>query len=705
MKNFLLFHKRNKVLAGGTKQQNSAAMALSLNAELMQLGFMFAADALEGLMNSSEQHIAELYFDLIPTLKDRMGANRTFKPFWKNFPQDVMNASDCKLWMAATAHYLSLGFWDPKDVDSASRGYAFELTVFTPITLGQEEDFKQIFTNLVASNGSLTPEDKENVVFFFENYRDDLVFPEVIPFKENLCTLAALAYKAGYSEFPVKTATDVLRIATHLSGGDISLPSLPIIPTGSGRVAASYQAAAKLARESFKFRKFKRSERRYLLGLLNKCSNAVEDMVRFRGRWTRLGEILHPGEYKDQFPQAYESFKAIRNDKIVTFNGTVEAQRKAKDLSGMMKSLSKRPGEFGRRLDDLIRDNLKEAPVILSAFGTVAEKMNNNVLLQLHGHFNNRILAGTISQRTVFPKGARAKRFVIEKVLPDIPVETLEIAKATIENALVSKFQKLEPLGKVWIHPILYKSPVPFAMRSSNAALKTLVRGTRLPFGDYKVLRAYVHWFDEHGTRDIDLSAQLLDENKQSVGYGNVSFHNLRHEGCVFHSGDVRQRKGACAEYIDVDIALALKKGIRYAVIDVRNFQGGPIAEVPECVVGWMGRDFPENDLTFIPKTVQNSFQLSNEGNCCFAVALDLKEREIIWLDMDDMGIVLRSDDKGANSITSLFNLTDTRLTTGKLLELHAVSRGTLVATKEEAEVVFGEELLHDYDVLLAKYI
>lgn len=184
MQNTILFLKRNKVLAEGTKGANSPAMAMSLNAELMQLGFTFTADALEALMNSSEAHIGRLYFDIIPELKNRMGANRKFKAFWKNFPQDVMNASDFKLWSAATAHYWSLGHWEPKDIDDCSRGYAFEHTVFTPVSLGKEEDLQEIFTNLLSANGSITPEHKETLVFFFKNY-DNLKFPETITFKEN----------------------------------------------------------------------------------------------------------------------------------------------------------------------------------------------------------------------------------------------------------------------------------------------------------------------------------------------------------------------------------------------------------------------------------------------------------------------------------------------------------------------------------------
>ena len=46
-----------------------------------------------------------------------------------------------------------------------------------------------------------------------------------------------------------------------------------------------------------------RPERKLLLGLLNVCDNLVEDMCRHKVKWVRLGEKLHPGDYKKVFPE------------------------------------------------------------------------------------------------------------------------------------------------------------------------------------------------------------------------------------------------------------------------------------------------------------------------------------------------------------------------------------------------------------------
>jgi hypothetical protein len=57
----------------------------------------------------------------------------------------------------------------------------------------------------------------------------------------------------GIKGLPVKTPTDVLRIAVHLSGGDISLPKVPFAKVRTSRWART--KSDNPAREKFKFKK------------------------------------------------------------------------------------------------------------------------------------------------------------------------------------------------------------------------------------------------------------------------------------------------------------------------------------------------------------------------------------------------------------------------------------------------------------------
>lgn len=62
-----------------------------------------------------------------------------------------------------------------------------------------------------------------------------------------------------------------------------------------------------------------------LLALLEQCLSITEDMLRYKEPWIRLGEILHPSEYKQRYPQCFAAFDLLRNNRpYATFGSKVE---------------------------------------------------------------------------------------------------------------------------------------------------------------------------------------------------------------------------------------------------------------------------------------------------------------------------------------------------------------------------------------------
>ena len=99
----------------------------------------------------------------------------------------------------------------------------------------------------------------------------------------------------------------------------------------------------------------------------------------------------------------------------------------------------------------------------------------------------------------------------------------------TIIGEFKNKFSKLPELGKIYIDEDLKKVPLPFAIRSINTSVKTYVRGTRIPFNpDAKVIRPFIHWFDEFGYEDLDLSAGFYTKGLKQVTH--ISYTNLKNE-------------------------------------------------------------------------------------------------------------------------------------------------------------------------------
>jgi len=659
-----------------SEEADNNILAMTVAAEVMQFGFILSEDAIKNLANSSETNIITFHDEIISYLKEMTGTSRSYSPFWKGFPQEVMEKTEAELWLHQIIHYWSNGSYEPSDW-TKERPTAFEKTSYTKISAGSEKDFLNIFTKFVSVNTSLTSDDLNVVKFFVENDYT-LILPPTIPFKVNLCTLAGMGVNV-----PVNSVTDVLRIAVHMSGGDISLPKVPWATVKKN--AWSKELVYNEKRDVFKFKKFKRSERRLILSLLEKTNCDPREAVLKDSRWIRLGEILHPGEYAKAYPKAFKMFDEIRNNKVESWYGEVNTAFKDSLESGLSK-LAERPGEFMRRLDWLVRTNQDHRENLAKVFATfkrVAPHASNKVLFESMAHFEDRLCP--VTDRIIMVKGSRRST-----VLPDLPgirKGALKTIDETLISAFGTKFSKLEPLGKVYIDYDLEKLTVPKNMRSISSSLKPIMRGQRIPFGNKnaKVIRAFCHWFDERGNEDIDLTATFIDVNglkTHLVGWNRG--HNST-VGC--YSGDVRHRKGACAEYIDVDIKAALKEGYRYVILDARNYNGRGF-DTLESYFGYESREFPEaNNLRYTPST-DNCVRLQSPGVNSVIAILDIQTQEYIMVDEDQEGLpVASANQKDLIKLVNYYSELP-KFSVYDLISLHAKYRGTEVKTKEEADII-----------------
>ena len=165
---------------------NRIAVA-TVQSHLMEWGYMLDQDAFFELSKSDLSFITKFNDEVISYLKEVMGGKRNYQPLYKNFPQEVMSMSDFELYINAILHYWSNGEWEPSTV-TYEKPIKFEKIKYNLIKFGTQERFSQIFTDLVSINTSLSPQDL-NIVKWFVESGEKLVFPDVIPFKENLCTV------------------------------------------------------------------------------------------------------------------------------------------------------------------------------------------------------------------------------------------------------------------------------------------------------------------------------------------------------------------------------------------------------------------------------------------------------------------------------------------------------------------------------------
>jgi len=680
--------------SGGVTSEKTATVAKNLQS----LGFGLNDLVLKQLATLSSDELAEWYENILPVLKKMVGAHREFNPMYPNFPKQVMEAADAELFFNAMTHYF--GFFlsdmvgDPNLVvlpkyEKEIRPQFEELHKLRWIDLGAEDDFDSLFTQLVAANGSLSESNKGVLSWFISNRNVEPLIPDVIPQKETLAFLVAALPNPVCLTHAIKTATDVLRVAVARSDGDVSLA------------------------EPTKFRNFSKHERRFLLNCLEQTGETrTEDMLRWKTRWIRLGERLHPGDFKKKFPKAFESFDILRNNKpFKTFNAKIEEAICAGDAQETTRLLIQRPGDFARRLDHVLRTHADQE-LILESFLSVAEQVSTPVLLQMWCHFKNRTQVET---RAFFPKGNAAKVQVKEGALPTLSDGLAETVTNGIRSVLVSRFSKLTSLGKVFVDARLNDHIVPFSQRSSSRSLRSVSRGSKFDLPEGDTVRFFCWWKNidaasEYASRvDLDLSASLFKSNWECSG--DISYYNLR-EGACYHSGDITSAPEGACEFIDINLPSVLKMGARYIVMSVLSYTGQPYLSLPECFGGWMMRQKPNSGEVFEAKTIQDKIDITADMRACVPIIIDTQERTVYWADLGLRSSALYNN-AASNSVGfSQIGRAIVELNKPTLYDLflmHAEARGEMIDNPDKAETVFGlyegTVTAFETDVVLSEYL
>lgn len=651
--------------------ENNENEAMMVTSELLQLGHVLNLEAINMLKSASIADIRQFHFEVIPYLRKLMGAGFKYTPFWKNFPNDVMQKTEIELILHQIAYYITERQWDPSV--EMPKPKAFELSQYRVIVAGDEKRFRQIFTDLVSVNNSLTPQDLA-VVEWFVDTKQMLIMPKDIPFKETLCLLAAKKVQG----LPVKTTTDVLRIAVAMSGGDTALPAVPKIKRARiGRLSA---VAVQQVRDAFKFRKFTRAERRYILDLLERSHCDPSEMcTKSRiNRWIRLGEVLHPGDYAKTFPKAYAAIQALRDNTAVSFYGELE---KLNTVPEKIEFLKQRPGEFFRRLDFFIRTATGHTKEILDAMTQCGTKVSNKVLYEAYTHFERR---RTPMSRSILIKGQRKRTNLSE--LPSLPDSLIDAVQACILGAIQQKIYELgESNVSVYIDPELKKIPLPTNMRVVSESLKVMVAGTRMPLNleGQPVIRAFMHWYMNC---DIDLTAVYVNED--FTNFAHVGWNGSHNSDIGVYSGDITGGPGRHAEYIDIIIDEARIAGYRYVILTAAVYSGHHFKIIPEACTGFELRLKPEANRTYRPKSIVNSMLLTSDSTQTVLCAYDLKTEEFIPIDSDVDGRIA-SHAIDVIKATVRHYIEAPKLSVYDLLEWHTVYRNGVLASEQDAEKKF----------------
>lgn len=671
MHKFMLLNKNKVVISKGNSKCDDRYIA-TIVSNISALGYILSEELIEVLRTNTEKFVISFYKELVTKIKEEIGFKK-YTPLYPDFPNELMEISDFRLFLDSVIHYITKG----EKLDYYEEGERFPLmdnVKYTVLELGTVEDYERNFINLLNSKTSISDRNKEYITWFLDShmYLALKVMPDNIPLKETMCIVVSILYNKGVdievlSKY-VKTATDVLRISAFMSEGDITL------------------------KKKAKYKCFTRKERKFILGLLEKIPNKLEDMNRYRSHWISAGERLHPGDFYKKYPLTFKDFKILRGKgKIHTFNSRINEHIKNKELNKAVDLLKTRPGEFARRLNEIMMLN-KDTSYILDSFEEVASKVETTVLWQLREFFIHR---GESDIRAFFPKGSTSNMFVCENKMNPLDKGLCEEVVSICDKALEEIYSRKESLGKVYIASELSKYIVPFSERSASKSLRTITRGSRVSISDEtSVIRAFIHWKDCPGSggTDVDLTASLLGEDFSTIL--DIGYYNLREQSIkCYHSGDVRFAPNGGSEFIDINIESALKSGVRYAVFLVNAYSMENFCDIPECFFGFMERQDVESGEIYEPKTVKNKFDLTSETKMDVTMIFDLKEREFIWVDSvfkfnASLPNNVYNNVKGVRAYAKV--MTDIHKTNMyDLFFINTKARGVLVENREEADVAF----------------
>lgn len=329
-----------------TVKPYNRSLALTISRNINSLGFTLDGSALEYIASKDASWIVDFNKELVEALEPLVGADVDYNPMYHNFPKCVIDAEATELFWNAIIHYWSGGTLLPA-YEEDRRFPLVDNGKVTVIGVCAESEIFELFKNLIGSKTSLSPQDIADVEEIVKAYSISKLLPDEIPLKENVALVGKLVLKYAPMDYEeifkyYKTATDVLRLITALSDGDVSLAT------------------------NTRFKPMSRKIRRIIMDLLVNCGDIQEDLLRHNEVWKRAIFRVHPNTFtRKKYERTVEMLKRLRSDSLPTsFAGRVQAYIDGGEIIRAVTLLKSRPSELARRLDHLLRETSHKAVVV-----------------------------------------------------------------------------------------------------------------------------------------------------------------------------------------------------------------------------------------------------------------------------------------------------------------------------------------------------
>lgn len=390
---------------------------------MVYFGWTPSKELIETLSSYSTKDLEKFWSNAEPVFKAVTGVDRNMDKFvvYKNFPAEVLEKSEAEYWFCQILMYVGFPvelFAEPEK----ERPALADKKDLKILNLATADTFASIFNNLKNAKNRWNDEQLAHAIYINSLLTDETIELSSFGFKENGISIIKSCIETN-RKFEIKDATDILRLAAALSDQDISL------------------------RTNVRFKKFKRSERKLLLSLLEESKNLAADASMRQSVWKKFMYQLHPGDYN--FANVQKVYGELCHGELKSFNAVVEKHI----TDGNEKALTMlegRQGELLRRfhkLYEVFGEKAVDKTVALMGDFNTLQLLKLKKYVQSINNRTTLIYApnGNWSHARFVPKESKALTEIVKKaVVTEEQVVTKKVKQPKTKPVVEQKVEKAD---------------------------------------------------------------------------------------------------------------------------------------------------------------------------------------------------------------------------------------------------------------------
>lgn len=588
---------------GGVTMTDVATVA----SNMAYFGYQPNKTLTEAMLATSKDALVSFWKDLEKALKLVKKTSVSMDSFvvYKNFPKEVLDMTQEQYWEKQLQIYLGQLPQDEAGDEEKPRAALDERKELFVLQLSNVNTLPELMAKLFDKKSGWTDTDKEHVTVLVSEIRPAELPIDKFGFKENamlvFCHILGDEDLKAQISIKIADATDVIRLAVAISGGDIQQWG------------------------SCKFKSLSRGLRKMLVQMLDESKNLEQDMSLHQEVWKRFFAMLHPSDFKaSRVAQAYDK---LYKGELKTFNATIE-ELLAKKLVGAFDYLAYRPGEF-----------LRKFTAVYAAFGHLAAiqfcLIVKNLSVRQLLWFKQYLLTINNRKTMVYPPKGNWAKVQLSPNKRKIEQESIDLIVAKIDKEVRIRLNAKTPAGFV-LDPATANIKLP----SNGQDLANYGRGTKFPIPEnITFIRTASYWQNDRHCW-FDNGFNFFDENWANVGY--CGWNGTTMPKAAIFSGDPMnssELKGRACQMIDLYLD-KMPENVRFAVWSILAYSNIPFSESGEVLGTMQMGEKAETGKLYEPSRAQLVFPLKSNAKTSYLAVVDLKERTIMYLDMGLRGQV-----------------------------------------------------------------